>query len=113
MSQLATTYRAPVPRPLGAFSYLVMRIIETLPPRERYGLRIEEAITLKLKDFHIAQIYVTLKRLEAKGYIKGSPATTPRGSKHKITLYRITTPAGRKALDASRAFYRALHELSP
>lgn len=111
MTQLATTQRARVPRPLSGFSYLVMRIIETLPPRERYGLRIEQAITLKLKDFHIAQIYVTLKRLEAKRYIKGSSATTPLGSKHKITLYRIT-PDGQKALDASRAFYRALHELS-
>jgi len=100
----------PSQRPLGPFSYLVMRTIQKLPPRQCYGLRIEEDIAQRLKQVpDLAKIYVTLKRLQARHLIIGTKAPTPNGTKHKVMLYRVTK-AGKQALDEAAPFYRALHD---
>jgi DNA-binding PadR family transcriptional regulator len=103
-------------RPLGSFSYLVMRTIQNLPPRQCYGLRIEQDITARLKLLkqapELAQVYVTLKRLQAKHFIIGTKTTSPNGNKHKVTRYRITA-TGQQAIDDAAPFYRALQELQP
>ena len=93
-------------RPLGPFSYLVMRSIHKLPPRQCYGLKIEEHISEHLGELvDLAQCYVTLKRLQAKRLIVGKQAPAPSGTAHKVTLYRLTA-AGKEAIAAATIFYR-------
>lgn len=103
-----TNLRPRTRRPLGPYSYLVMRTLLELPPEQCYGLAIEEHISQRMEEeADLSQIYVTLKRLEAKYMIIGSKAKSPHGTKHKVTLYRITT-AGQRAFESALPFYTRL-----
>ena len=96
-------------KPLGPYSYLVLRIISQLPPDHCYGLKIEEEISRRMKESSdLSAVYVTLKRLEAKRLVVGKKAPSPSGRKHKVTIYRITA-RGHEAFQASAPFYQLLH----
>jgi DNA-binding PadR family transcriptional regulator len=105
----ATHRRRRGQRPLGPFSYLVLRTVEKVPERECYGLRIEEQVSEYLREIvDLAQVYVTLKRLEAKGLIIGKQAPAPNDTGHTVTLYRLTHE-GKQALSAASIFYERVH----
>ncbi len=98
-------------RPLGPFSYLVMRALQSLPPTDCYGLKIEQHISENLAEIvELSAIYVTLKRLQAKKYITAKPVPSPAGNKHQVMLYRLTAQ-GEHAIAFSTEFYRRVDQV--
>lgn len=72
--------------------------------RELYGLQMVDASAGALKR---GTIYVTLSRMERKGYVQSSPDPTPSPNGPPRRLYRIT-PLGRTVWSAWRTVRRSL-----
>ena len=73
--------------------------------RELYGLQMVDASAGALKR---GTIYVTLSRMERKGYVQSSPDPTPSPNGPPRRLYRIT-PLGRSVWSAWRTVRRSLN----
>ena len=92
-------------RPIGPFAFLVMKAVaklSTIGYDQAYGRKIHEIIR---KDSHIgdvAQIYVVLKRLTARGFLKAEKVAAPGGSSHTVTVYGITPEGAEAVLKAQR-----------
>src|SRR6185295_14938891 len=80
--------------PVNALTLLVFIEQE---PRSGYDLKREIDDRLEhLVEITSGTVYYTLKRLEAKGWVKGS--VSRKGRRPEQRVYRIT-PAGRKAFE--------------
>ena len=94
---------------LGEFEYLIVTAAANLG-EEAYGTSILEEIRKTTGQRRsIGALYPTLKRLEAKGFVKTwlGGATQERGGRAK-RLVRVT-PAG---IRAARDFYRVMMRVS-
>ena len=80
-------------------------MLDLLEPSERYGLQLVEASKRRLKR---GSIYVTLGRMEAKGFVESRQEDRPPGAIGlPRRLYR-PTPYGLKVRDAYRLLRDAL-----
>ncbi|MCZ6915493.1 MAG: PadR family transcriptional regulator [Gemmatimonadetes bacterium] len=87
---------------LGEFELVVMLGLARLD-EEAYGMTIfEEIHEVTGRDLSIPAVYVTLNRLEKKGYVSSrtGESTVQRGGRAK-KYYRLT-PDGTAALEASQ-----------
>ena len=87
---------------LGEFELVVMLGLARLEA-EAYGMSIfEEIKEVTGRDLTIPAVYVTLNRLEKKGYVtsRTGEATSERGGRAK-KFYRLTEE-GERALEASQ-----------
>jgi DNA-binding PadR family transcriptional regulator len=99
-------------RPIGPFAYLVLCAIRKLPAADRYGLMIEDHVSRHLGQLvDLAQVYVSIRRLEKQKLITGKLSKTKRETGHKVTLYTLTAE-GKKALGIGRQFYERVHAAS-
>ena len=97
---------------LGHFAQVVLTAVMSLPKSDAYGFQIYEKVSeLTGDDINIGSIYVTLERLEAKGYISSIPAkeTTERG-RSPTCIYRLE-PSGLAALKNSQVKSRRVSTL--
>lgn len=88
---------------LGGFQQLVMLAVVRLG-NEAYGTRIQDELERTVdRAVAISTVYVTMERLERRGYVASwlADPTPIRGGKAK-RFYRVTK-AGLKALQQSRA----------
>ncbi len=93
------------PAPLGAFEQLVLFALVRLGA-DAYGATIRREIETRTgRDLSISAVYVTLDRLEVKGYVRshiGDP-TPQRGGRRRKHVQML--PAGQRALErAYRSF---------
>lgn len=109
--QPAALRRASMPpragrRPIGPFTFLVLDALRKLPPAHRYGAAIEEHLSARIKQLvDLAQVYVTLKRLEGKQLIAAKEMPAPSGSAHTVVCYTITAK-GNHAFTEAIPLYR-------
>jgi DNA-binding PadR family transcriptional regulator len=99
------------PDTLGQFEQLVLTAVLTLG-EEAYGVPIHEKITGLAggKPAHLGSMYVTLDRLEAKGYVRSRlEDTVPDGRRRTRRFYRME-PDGERALRESVATARRVYE---
>jgi DNA-binding PadR family transcriptional regulator len=88
-----------------------MRALQTLPARDCYGVKIEEHITEHLDEVvDLAQIYITLRRLQQRQFVTSKQAPSPASPGHVVTVYKLTR-AGAQAISASTAFYRKVDQV--
>lgn len=84
--------------PLGEFEQLVLLALARLGP-DTYGAAIRREIEARTgRDLAISAVYVTLERLESKGYVRsrvGDP-TPQRGGRRRRHVELL--PAGARAL---------------
>ncbi len=98
------------PAPLGEFEQLVLLAVMRLRG-EAYAVPIRQEIEDRtLRSVARGALYVTLDRLEEKGYLKSwlADATAERGGRAK-RFYEVK-PAGAKALEYSWAALRSMWE---
>ena len=93
-----------------------MILLSLLEPRARHGYELARLIATQSGDklqFHVASLYPMLYRLERKKLVEGKWVEKP--GERRRRFYRLT-PAGRKALAASkrnwRDFVAALNRLT-
>ena len=89
----------------GSTEVLILSLIEH---RQRHGYEIGQLIEDRSRgaiSFHIASLYPTLYRLEAKGFIEGR--WVEKAGQRRRRYYRLTTD-GRKLLASQRNTWRAL-----
>ena len=92
----------PKPPSISATESLILDLLEV---RERYGLQLVDASAKRLKR---GSIYVTLGRMEAKGFVTSrQEERTPGAIGLPRRLYRAT-PYGLKVRDAYRLLREAL-----
>ena len=88
----------------GSTEVLILSLIEH---RQRHGYEIGQLIEDRSRgaiSFHIASLYPTLYRLEAKGFIEGR--WVEKAGQRRRRYYRLTTD-GRKLLASQRNTWRA------
>jgi PadR family transcriptional regulator len=88
----------------GSTEVLILSLIEH---RQRHGYEIGQLIEDRSRgaiSFHIASLYPTLYRLEAKGYIEGR--WVEKAGQRRRRYYRLTSE-GRKLLASQRNTWRA------
>lgn len=91
---------------LGEFEQVVLLALARLDG-PAYGASIhEEILETTGRDVSIPSVYVTLKRMEAKGLVRSSVAPLEPGAR-ATRNYRIE-PAGRSALQRSRELLESL-----
>ena len=98
------------PAPLGEFEQLVLLAVMRLEG-EAYAVPIRQEIEERTsRSVARGALYVTLDRLEEKGYLKSwlADATAERGGRAK-RFYEVK-PAGAKALEYSWAALRSMWE---
>lgn len=98
------------PTPLGEFEQLVLLAVMRLEG-EAYAVPIRQEIEHRTsRTVARGALYVTLDRLEEKGYLKSwlADATAERGGRAK-RFYEVK-PAGAKALEYSWAALRSMWE---
>jgi len=98
-------------RTLGEFEYWLLHSVEILG-RDAYGARLERHLGSLLKrPISLAQIYVSLDRLERKGFVKSelSDPEPVRGGRAK-RVYNIEAP-GWRALRAYSTIYASVSEV--
>lgn len=98
------------PAPLGEFEQLVLLAVMRLRG-EAYAVPIRQEIEERTsRSVARGALYVTLDRLEEKGYLKSwlADATAERGGRAK-RFYEVK-PAGAKALEYSWAALRSMWE---
>lgn len=95
---------------LGEFEHLVLLAVLRLGD-DAYGAAIRREIEERAgRELSISATYVTLERLEAKGFLKswiGEPTTLRGGRRRKHFTLR---PAGRKALAHAVRMFRVMAE---
>ena len=95
---------------LGPLELLVLLALVRLQDNA-YGVTVREELERRVgRRLSLGAVYVTLNRLEEKGYIAsslGSP-TAERGGRAK-RLYRLL-PSGRRAIQTSRSTFRRMSE---
>ena len=95
---------------LGEFEQAVLFALVRLGP-EAYGATIRREIEQRTgRELSISATYVTLERLEAKGYVRsrvGEPTAERGGRRRK---HFVLTPAGRKALAHAYRSFTAMVE---
>jgi transcriptional regulator len=87
----------------GSTEVLILSLIEH---RQRHGYEIGQLIDERSRgaiSFHIASLYPTLYRLEAKGVIEGR--WVEKAGQRRRRYYRLTTD-GRKRLASQRSTWR-------
>ena len=67
----------------------------------------QEILDATGRDVSIPSVYVTLKRLEAKGLVRSEVGPGEGVTRRRTRNYRLT-PAGREALARSRALLESL-----
>jgi DNA-binding PadR family transcriptional regulator len=101
------TRRAPEPV-LGDFEQLVLLALLRLGP-DAYGATIRREIEARTgRDLAVSAVYVTLDRLEAKGFVRshvGDP-TPERGGRRRKHVMLL--PAGRRALAQAYSTFKAM-----
>jgi transcriptional regulator len=88
----------------GSTEVLILSLIEH---RQRHGYEIGQLIEDRSRgaiSFHIASLYPTLYRLEARGFIEGR--WVEKAGQRRRRYYRLTTE-GRKLLASQRNTWRA------
>ena len=88
----------------GSTEVLILSLIEH---RQRHGYEIGQLIEDRSRgaiSFHIASLYPTLYRLEAKGFIEGR--WVEKAGQRRRRYYRLTSE-GRKLLVSQRNTWRA------
>ncbi len=98
------------PAPLGEFEQLVLLAVMRLEG-EAYAVPIRQEIEARTsRSVARGALYVTLDRLEEKGYLKSwlADATAERGGRPK-RFYEVK-PAGSRALEYSWAALRSMWE---
>lgn len=95
---------------LGEFEHLVLLAVLRLGD-DAYGATIRREIETRAgRELSISATYVTLERLETKGYVTswvGEPTTQRGGRRRKHFALR---PAGRKALAHAVRTFRVMAE---
>jgi PadR family transcriptional regulator, regulatory protein PadR len=99
-----STKRAPAPR-LSAKELLVLELLANAGPQ--YGLELVAASRGRLKR---GTVYVTLGRMEDKGYVTSRTEDAPDGAGGLPRRLYEATPYGLRVLKAWTAL---LHQLSP
>lgn len=91
---------------LGEFEQVVLLALARLTG-PAYGAEIhQEILETTGRDVSIPAVYVTLKRMEAKGLVSCEVAEPPEGG--RATRNYEILPAGRDALEQSRAMLQRL-----
>jgi DNA-binding PadR family transcriptional regulator len=87
--------------PLGQFEQLVLTAVMQL--RETaYGLSIADRVSeLGGREVSAGAVYMTLERMEEKGYVKSWHATPPRGRRGHPRRYFCLLAAGERVLRQS------------
>ena len=95
---------------LGDFEQLVLLALLRLGP-EAYGATIRREIEARTgRDLAISAVYVTLERLEGKGFVRsriGEPTAQRGGRRRK---YFVLVPAGRRALAQAYRTFKVMVE---
>lgn len=97
--------------PLGQFEQLVLTAVLTLGD-DAYGVPVHEKITELAggKPPHLGSMYVTLDRLEEKGYLRSKTVKTGPGGRGRTRRYFRLTQDGERALRDSAATARRVTE---
>ena len=94
---------------LGEFEHLVLLAVVRLR-NDAYGVPIRRTIEERAeRSVSFGAVYSTLRRLEAKGYVKASPALS-NGSSGRPKRTFCLTRAGRTALSAAQRRLRMMAE---
>ncbi len=96
-------------RHLGPFSFLILQVLDELPPGERYGVRLEQELRARLAPelVLLAQIYTALGRLKAERLVRRREVPSPATLGYNVVLYEITDK-GRQRYNEAAPFYRAI-----
>ena len=96
------------PSPLGEFEQLVLFALVRLGP-DAYGATIRREIETRTgRDLSISAVYVTLDRLEAKGFVRsriGEPTPERGGRRRKHVQLQ---PAGQRALERAYRTFKVM-----
>lgn len=92
---------------LGEFEHVVLLALARLPGEAYGGSVHQEILETTGRDVSIPAVYVTLKRLEAKGLVR-SDLGAGEGVTRRRTRNYVLTPAGREGLARSRALLERL-----
>ncbi|MEM7415076.1 MAG: PadR family transcriptional regulator [Gemmatimonadota bacterium] len=97
---------------VGEFELVVLLALARLEGGG-YGASIHgEILDTTGRDVSIPAVYVTLKRLEAKGLVESSVGASSIGSRRSTRNYRLV-PAGREAIERSRRQFEQLWGAPP
>lgn len=92
--------------PLGSFEEQVMLAVLRTGP-EAYGMQVRRELEeVTNRDVTVGSVYITLDRLEAKGFVTSARAA-PRGESASRRVFSIT-PRGAQALAETRAMRERL-----
>jgi PadR family transcriptional regulator PadR len=96
---------------LGQFEQLVLTSVLTLG-EEAYGVPVHGRITELAggRPPHLGSMYVTLERLEEKGYLRSKTVKTGPGGRGRTRRYFRLTQEGERALRDSAATARRVAE---
>ena len=96
---------------LGPFEQLVLTAVLTLGDGA-YGVPIHAEVTGLAggKPVHLGSMYVTLDRLEEKGYLRSKVGKAVADSRGRPRRYYWLEPAGERALRESAATARRVYE---
>jgi PadR family transcriptional regulator, regulatory protein PadR len=91
---------------LAAKEFIAMKLLVAASPKERYGLEIVELSDGQLKR---GTVYVTLNRLEERGYISSRKEPEQPGIAQPRRLYKVTG-LGVKVFQANEQSRASLRE---
>jgi PadR family transcriptional regulator, regulatory protein PadR len=87
---------------LGEFEEIVLLTVGVLHGNA-YGVTIKDEIEQRLnREVAIGALQITLRRLEAKGFLKSKPGDTSESRRGRPKLFFEITAFGKKALDYSK-----------
>lgn len=87
--------------PLGELEEKVMLAILKLD-NDSYGAKVRETLTQAGRNVSVGALYVTLDRLEGKGFIEGREGEVPSSRGGKPRRYFRVTSEGHRALETSQ-----------
>jgi len=93
---------------LGEFEHLVL--LATLQLGDAaYGVSITETLAEETgQEVAQAAVYLTLRRLEEKGWLEGHEGTTPEQRRGRVKKFYRLTPEGRERLAEARDTLRSM-----
>jgi DNA-binding PadR family transcriptional regulator len=87
---------------LGEFEEIVLLTVGVLHG-DAYGVTIKDEIEKRLnREVTVGSLQVTLRRLEAKGFLKSLPGDSTESRRGRPKLFFEVTAYGKKALDYSK-----------